>query len=225
VEKVKTYNYLFIILAFVRILYYNSIQIKNCFIGYCIVDRTQRYYLQIMPKKIEIFIMIFLFGYYLIFNTIKNFKQTSHLTERNSKEIIANGCEIENTPNNTQNKDYHFYNFLWNIITKHNSINKIFFLEIFYLGYTSFDFITEYYKFFYFNNFRYEDYCSLHDYYHVIVSFLFLFFIGLNRSDFGEWHKAFENDKLESENREADNLVEMIIKVKLLLLKRDSVLI
>ncbi len=224
VEKVKTYNYLLIIFAFFRILYYSSIQIKNCFIGFCIVDRTQRYYLQILPKKIEIFILIFLFGYYLIFNTIRKFKHSSNLAERNSNENIPNGCEIEKTPTHKPNTnyDFRFYNFLWNIFTKNNSISKIFFLEIFYLAYTSFDFLTEYYKFFYFINFRYEDYSSLHDYYHIIVSFLFLFFIGLNRSDFGEWHKAFENDGLEKENREADNLVEMIFKLKLQLLKRDS---
>jgi len=235
IQKVKAYFYFLLCLGFFRILYYSNMQIKNCFIGYCVVDRSQRYYLQIIPKKVEIYFLCFLFGLDLILRAIENFKtnkqnkknfnmkkplldadveKINYQKEFQKKESKDMDSEPTSKLNNINN-DFRFYNFFSSLIKKNNTINKIFLLEMFYLIYTSFDFFTQYYKFFYFNNFRFEDYSTIHDFYPIVISFLFISFLGLNESDLYEWYMAFKDENLVEENKEADELVEKIIKLKI----------
>ena len=151
--------------------------------------------MQILPYKIQFVIFLILFGL-LIINACKGGSARKDENNQNAEQVNDNNQNIQLLKNNS-------------------SLTRIIFYEIFYFLYNSFDSYLKFYKVTYLNNYRFEDYCSIHDYHVIIKALLIFFFVGLNKSDCGEWFSAFKDYDLESEDKEAQDLVDQIHNFKL----------
>ena len=87
---------------------------------------------------------------------------------------------------------YHLYNFLNKQLN--NDLKKIVAYELIYFCYNTLDTFIRYMKMKN-RNYRYDDYCSIHDYCIIIKSFIFFIFFGLSSQNLSEWIKAFTDDK------------------------------
>ncbi len=84
-------------------------------------------------------------------------------------------------------------------ISENYSISKVILYEIFYIticgiGKDRFykESLIKYCKIYYYNLYRFEDYCSIHDYMIIIKTFLLFFFLGVSSKNLEEWIKAFQ---------------------------------
>jgi hypothetical protein len=217
--------YLIIGLSFFSLFFFSNFHIKNCFIGSCIVDRDLKYYLQIFPYKIEFVFFIALFslvGYKSILNR-NNESSNSGIeifTKQSDENLITHNMSVNSLRKmssrgfgfgeNSQRKSYmNVGEYLDNLFVENCSFPRILIYEIFYFLINSVDFMSRYYKIAYLNNYRYEDYCTIHDYHVIIKSVLILIFV-INFQDCREWGKAFKDENMENNNIEADILVNAI---------------
>lgn len=201
------WNYLYLLLAFGFIyLFFCKLNIKNCFIGSCIVDKDLKNHLQILPYQIEFFAFLFVFGL-LIFTLIKGQTVENNDFSENYKNI--------NSKNEKYIEEKMISNHVFNILKNNSSLIRILIYEIIYFIYSSLDSYIKSYKINYLTNFRFEDFCSIHDYHIIIKAILLFLFVGFNKSDFSEWRSAFQDKNLESENFEAEELINQINKIKL----------
>ena len=69
------------------------------------------------------------------------------------------------------------------------------------------------YKYLYLNNYRFDDYCSIHDFNIVINAFLMLIFIGTNKNDLLEWASVLRDETDTISDMESDELIERIKKL------------
>jgi hypothetical protein len=205
---IKTlWNYLYILLAFCFIsLFFCKFNIKNCFIGSCIVDKNLKNSLQILPYQFQFFVFIILFGF-LIFTLFKGQIRENNENPENFRNL--------NLKNDKSLEEKIVSNHIFQILKNNSSLGRIIIYEIVYFIYNSLDSYIKFYKINYLTNYRFEDYCSIHDYHIIIKAVLLFLFVGFNKSDFSEWKSAFQDNYLESENREAEELIDQINKIKL----------
>ena len=103
-------------------------------------------------------------------------------------QTVENNDFSENYKNiNSKNEKYieekMISNHVFNILKNNSSLIRILIYEIIYFIYSSLDSYIKSYKINYLTNFRFEDFCSIHDY-HIIIKAILLFF-WIFGADFG----------------------------------------
>jgi hypothetical protein len=179
--KIRSIVFYLLLFAFTFLLFYPKLNMKSCFIGSCIVDKSLRLYLQIYPSKLECVAFIFLFAYWFYGQIFRN-----------------------------SNKSIGINNYISSVINENYSLWRVIIFEIIYFLFNTFDFAIKYYKIVFFTNFRYEDYASIHDYHLIIKSFLVFLIVGFNKNDIIKWASAFEDDTIEIEDKEAQEFLKRI---------------
>lgn len=94
-----------------------------------------------------------------------------------------------------------------------NELKCVILYEFIYFLYNSVDLSTKYYKYLYLNNYRFDDYCSIHDFNIVINAVIMLLFIGTNRNDLREWTSAMREETDCHNDKETDELILRIKKL------------
>lgn len=76
-----------------------------------------------------------------------------------------------------------------------NDFKIILIYEIIYFIYTVIDCCVRYIKIIKIVDYRFDDYCSIHDYNLIIKSFILFIFLGINTKNIQQWKKAFEGEE------------------------------
>lgn len=224
---------IFIILTIALYFTFN-IPLKNCFIGGCLIDNSLKYYILILPHKIEeILILSCLTVVFFLYLSVKRisflnffFKDNSinklekDFTNINGKEtntpieidveqndcIINTEIHINNLKNNYDDNENNKRDYNKNL-NKNNSNLKFFtgnsiwdeikiiiIYEILYFVYIFIDTSIRYFKIVKIVDYRFDDYCSIHDYNLVIKSVILFLFLGINSKNIDQWKQAFTGE-------------------------------
>lgn len=248
----------FIILTIIFYFYFN-IPLKNCFIGGCLIDNSLKYYLQILPNKIEdILILSCLIVVLFLYLSVKKinffdvyFKESPLNVQENTKfelikeeandkieinvpqekniydsknNVMNNSSDKNNTElgnNDSLNKkmqnNLKYSNYISKAKLTANSfwedIKIIIVYEILYFMYTLFDSSIRYFKIIKIVDYRYDDYCSIHDYNLVIKSVILFLFLGINTKNISQWKQAFTGE-VEIDDSDIEKKVNEILNTK-----------
>lgn len=184
IKYIWNYFYLILSLAFVALYFFSSFTIKNCFLGSCIVNKELKYFMEILPYKLESLFFVILFIYFFCI-----FKQ-------NDKEDMEPNVKLLSK------------------FRENSALFRIIVYEVCYFVINLANFLLKYYKMVKFSNFRYEDFCSVHDYHLVLKAvFIFLFF-GTLVNDCKQWTIAFREEQYNTVDMEAEELINKIIILK-----------
>lgn len=196
--------FLMIFLPFVYIIFF-KIKLKYCFLGSCLLDADLNFHLQIIPFLIEAFILVLIFMNFFVFYYLK-------INEINQQEILFEKELLENNEN---------YNEETRKVIKGEkesfllSFGKVLIFEFIYMLIVGGDALMKFHKYKAFNLSRYENYCSIHDYLIIFKGFLVFFCLTVNKENYKEWKKAFDNyDDEYFEETRVDQIVENIIIIK-----------
>jgi len=100
-----------------------------------------------------------------------------------------------------------------------DDLKKIIVYEILYFLYTVIDTSIKYFKITKIIDYRYDDYCSIHDYNLIIKSIILFLFLGINRRNLNQWKQAFSGE-VEIDDESVEKNVRDILEIKTDLLNK-----
>jgi hypothetical protein len=178
-----------------------KLKLKECFLGACLLNKDINFQWQISPFLLETFLISFIFINFIILYYLK-------IEEINNSEDLF---EKELIELNKEDKEYLKNEKEAFLI----SFKKVIIFEFIYMFIVGSDSMIKYHKYKFFNLSRYENYCSIHDYLIIFKGFLVFLCLTLNKENYKEWKKAFDDydDKCYDETS-VDHIVDSVITVK-----------
>jgi hypothetical protein len=189
-----------IIFPFIYFIFF-KLKLKHCFLGSCLINKDLNFQWQIVPFLLETFFLWFIFINFLIFYYLR-IEEINNCDDSFDKEII----ELNEEHKEFLKKEKEAFLI---------SFRKVIIFEFIYMFLVCCDSTIKYQKYKAFNLSRYENYCSIHDYLIIFKGFLVFFCLTLNKENYKEWKKAFDDyDDDYFEETSIDCIVDSVITVK-----------